>query len=60
MKTSMPINTLNGISFKENLLYGYENNSSLYDENFLSSLNVTRCIIHTKKISTKTEIQETL
>jgi hypothetical protein len=42
----VPSNTLKGISFKENLLYGYENSSSLYEENFLSSLNINHSIIY--------------
>jgi hypothetical protein len=46
IRTSVPSNTLKGISFKENLLYGYENSSSLYEENFLSSLNINHSIIY--------------
>lgn len=38
----MPNSILRGISFKESALYGSGNCSSVYEENFLSSLNV-RC-----------------
>ncbi len=36
----MPNSILRGISFKESVLWSCENCSSLYDENYLSSLNV--------------------
>jgi hypothetical protein len=36
----MPNSILRGKSFKESVLYGYENHSSVYDEKFLSSLNM--------------------
>ena len=39
----MPNSILRGISFKEGVLYGYENRSSVYDEKFLSSLNIDIC-----------------
>jgi len=42
----MPNSILRGISFKEGVLYGYENRSSVYDEKFLSSLNVKCRVIY--------------
>ena len=39
MRASMPNSILRGISFKESVLWGCENGSSFYYENFLSSLN---------------------
>jgi len=36
----MPNSIPRGKSFKESVLWGCENCSSVYDENFLSSLNV--------------------
>ena len=36
----MPNSIPKGKSFKESVLQSYQNSSSVYDENFLSSLNV--------------------
>ena len=42
----MPNSILRGISFKDGDLLIYENRSSLYDENFLSSANVNCGVIY--------------
>ena len=50
MRASMPNSIPRGISFKESVLWGCENSSSVYDENFLSSLDISLRLIYLCKL----------